>query len=526
MTPTARERRLLILAPTPRDAELSRTMFARAGIDCDCCDDLPKLCTALDEGAAVVLLPEEAIVHEDNDCLREWLAEQPAWSDLPIIVLARPGADSRTVALAMEKLGNVTVLERPIRVATLVSTVRAAVRGRTRQYQTREHFLERERTEATLVENDRRKDEFLAILAHELRNPLAPIVNSLQLLRLTTSDPEIRRIGDMVERQVTHMVRLVDDLLEVSRITRGKIELRRETTSLAEILRTAVEASRPIIDAFNHQLVVDVPDEEDWLLEADPVRLAQVFANLLNNSAKYTDPRGRIRLRARAEQGTAVISVSDNGTGIAPDKLPLVFELFTQVAAGSRAQGGLGIGLTLVKRLVEMHGGSVTASSAGPGCGSEFVVRLPVLRCVSGGAAATIAHAAAPPLADRRILVVDDNRDAADSLTSLLRMLGADVSVAYGGVQAIKALERSLPSVVLLDIGMPDMDGLEVARWIRSQPRFEQVTLIAMTGWGQEEDRRRTSEAGFQYHLTKPADLEVLGPLLFSGTAKAAPTSH
>ncbi len=447
----------------------------------------------------------------------EWLARQPPWSDLPVLVLARPGADSAAVAQAMDLLGNVTVLERPTRVAALVSAVRTALRARQRQYQIRGHLMAHKRSEEALRDADRRKDEFLAILAHELRNPLAPIRNSLHILRLTSpNDPTAERVAEMMERQVNHMVRLVDDLLEVSRISRGKIELRKEPVEVAAVVRSAVETSRPLIEAGGHRLALAIPPEP-LTLEGDPVRLTQVVANLLNNAAKYTDAGGRIWLTVRREGGEVAISVRDTGRGIPPDMLPRVFELFMQIdRQPSRAQGGLGIGLTLVKSLVEMHGGSVEAHSEGPGRGSEFVVRLPLSGVGAPAHASPRAASPSPVLAARRVLVVDDNRDAAESLDTLLQLLGADVQVAYSGPEALEALSTYKPSVVLLDIGMPGMDGHEVARRIRQRPESKDVTLIALTGWGQEEDRDRSQLAGFDHHLIKPADIDALQNLLVS----------
>lgn len=880
------ERRVLVLAPTSKDAAVTGEILGRAGAACVCCPDLAHVCRELEAGAGVLLLPEEAVVAQLDGCLTQWLANQPPWSDLPVLVLARPGADSAAVAQAMDLLGNVTVLERPTRVAALVSAVRAALRARFRQYETRAHlsqiersrrdlsdffdnasvglhwagpdgiilrvnqceldllgyrrdeyvgrhiaefhvdqpvitdilarladgetlhdyparlrckdgsirhvlinssghfehgkliqtrcftlditrrmlaeealrqseerfrtlatvvtdvpwttdatgqfvtpqeayarytgktweelrgfgwtscihpddrerlvgvwkhavatrttystpcrewhgptrqwrhvlargtpvftadgsvrewvgsltdiheqklaeealreseerfrmladnmsqlawtcdtlgnctwynqrwldytgltfedtkgwnwskvqhpdhlervvarvqrsaetgepwddtfplrgkdgeyrwFLsravpirneageivrwfgtntdvtERIRLEEALKDADRRKDEFLAMLAHELRNPLAPIRNSLHIMRLTAQQsPAAERVAEMMERQVNHMVRLVDDLLEVSRISRGKIELRKAPVEVAAVVRSAVETSRPLIEAGGHQLAVAIPPEP-LVLEGDLVRLTQVVANLLNNAAKYSEPGGQIWLAVRREGGGVAISVRDAGRGIPPNMLPRVFDPFVQVDRDpSRAQGGLGIGLTLVKSLVEMHGGSVEAYSKGPGHGSEFVVRLPL------GAASFISpvpgNSAGPPavLAPRRVLVVDDNQDAAESLGMLLKLLGADVRVAYSGPDALEAIVTYKPAVVLLDIGMPGMDGHEVARRIRQQPECQDVTLIALTGWGQEDDRRRSQSAGFDYHLIKPADVSALQTLLLS----------
>lgn len=638
MTDTDREsleRRLLVLAPTGKDADLTQSLLGRAGIECACCHDLESVCEQLEAGAGAVLLVEEAVAPGRNPSLDEWLARQAPWSDLPVLILARPGADSDGVARSMDLLGNVTVLERPTRVAALVSAVRTALRARQRQYQIRDQLqalqakerelqlvtettplilvrcsrdlryrfanraaaalfsltpqemigrpiveimgetafalikphvdqvlrgqrvefelqmpypvaggrwvhvnylpdrdpqgqvagwvasitdiTDRKAAEEALREADRRKDEFLAILAHELRNPLAPIRNSLHILRLTSQhDPEADSVSEIIERQVNHMVRLVDDLMEVSRITRSQIELRKEPVEVAAIVSSAVETSRPLIEAAGHQLVLSIPPEP-ILLEGDPVRLTQVVANLLNNAAKYTEAGGQIELTVRREQGEVAIVVRDTGSGIPPDMLPRVFDLFTQGDRhAGRAQGGLGIGLTLVKTLVEMHGGSVRAISEGAGRGSEFVVRLPL---ADPRRSPEIPAQEARPsalLGPRRVLVVDDNRDSAESLGTLLRLLGADVHVVYNGPDALEALAAYKPTVVLLDIGMPGMDGHEVARRIRQRPELQEVALVALTGWGQEEDRHRSQLAGFDHHLVKPADISSLETLLVS----------
>jgi PAS domain S-box-containing protein len=366
-----------------------------------------------------------------------------------------------------------------------------------------------------LKEADRRKDEFLATLAHELRNPLAPIRNSLHILRLAGAEGAVAEpVREMLERQVNHMVRLVDDLLEVARITQGQIELRAQPIELAAVVRSAVETSRPLLEAARHQLAISLPTEP-LVLQADPVRLAQVLSNLLNNAAKYTDDGGQIQLSVRREANDAVICVRDNGIGIPPAMLPKVFEPFTQInRTYGRAQGGLGIGLTLVRSLVEMHGGSVKAQSAGPGQGSEFIVRLPLAERTSGAYPQGDDGPRLAAMAPRRILVVDDNRDAADTLAMLLRFLGADVCTAHDGLAALEALKTYRPSVIVLDLGMPGMDGFEVARRVRQEPTGHEITLIALSGWSQEEDRRRSQEAGIDHHLVKPVDLDALQALL------------
>lgn len=366
-------------------------------------------------------------------------------------------------------------------------------------------------------EADRRKDEFLAMLAHELRNPLAPLRNSVQILKMPRVDPATaEHAREMMERQIHHLVRLVDDLLDVSRVMRGKIELRTEQIELATIVARAVEAAQSLIESQQHELTVNLPTES-LLLEADAVRLAQVIGNLLTNAAKYTEPNGRIWLSAQREGNQVVLRLRDTGIGISPGLLPRIFELFVQADhAATHSQGGLGIGLTLVKRLVELHHGTIEAHSAGLGRGSEFVVRLPL--SVQDEATAQTNDAAAPqPVMSsfgRRLLVVDDNHDAADSLAMLLRLQGHEVVVAHDGYVALKVASESRPEMAFLDIGMPGMDGYELARRLRQQPGLDDVRLAAMTGWGQEEDRRRSREAGFDHHLVKPADPIVLQELL------------
>jgi PAS domain S-box-containing protein len=378
---------------------------------------------------------------------------------------------------------------------------------------------ERIHAEQELRDANRRKDEFLATLAHELRNPLSPVRSGLDVLRHADSDPVARaRVVDMMERQVSHMVRLVDDLLEVSRITRGKIELRKEVVDMAAVVRSALETAGPAIETGRHRLVVELPSDS-LSLEGDPVRLTQIVANLLSNAAKYTDEGGEIRVSVLREADAAVISVRDTGIGIPAEMLPRVFDLFTQVDRTlGRAQGGLGIGLALVERLVQMHGGSVQAKSEGAGRGSEFIVRLPIAR---GGVRVPVAPgrpaASTPctaPLPSRSVLVVDDNRDAADSLAILFGALGRDVHTAYDGPSGLAAVRALRPAVVFLDIGMPGMDGYEVAAEVRRDPELHDVTLVALTGWGSEEDRRRSRDAGFDHHLVKPVDVDTLENVL------------
>jgi PAS domain S-box-containing protein len=369
---------------------------------------------------------------------------------------------------------------------------------------------------AQLREADRLKDEFLAMLAHELRNPLAPVRNALHLLKLPGANDEVRQQArNMAERQVEHMARLLDDLLDVSRISRGRIKLRSEPVDVTSLITRTVEAIRPLIEERRHELTVSLPPEPLRVL-GDATRLEQVLTNLLNNAAKYTDPGGRIWLSAEREADEVVLRVRDTGIGIAADMLTKVFDLFVQAERRlDRSQGGVGIGLTLVYKLVKLHGGRITASSAGPGRGSEFTVRLPMLSAVRAGEQARYsAGDGVAELPRRRVLVVDDNQDAADSLALLLRLAGQDARTAYDGPSALVRATEFRPEVVFLDIGMPGMDGYEVARQLRAAPSLRGIKLVALTGWGQEEDRRRSAEAGFDRHMVKPVEPEALRKVL------------
>jgi PAS domain S-box-containing protein len=378
---------------------------------------------------------------------------------------------------------------------------------------------ERLRLVNELREADRRKDEFLATLAHELRNPLAPVRNAVQVLRMKGPDePDLRWGRDVIERQVDHLTRLIDDLLDVSRITRNKLELRKQRVELTEIISGAVESSRPLVEECGQTLTVTLPSEAVYI-NGDLIRLSQVFLNLLNNAAKYTERGGQIRLTAERHGGDVVVKVTDTGVGIPADKLPRLFEMFFQVDRSlEKSQGGLGIGLSLARRLVELHGGMVEVRSEGFGKGSEFIVSLPVLveNVIPLSSHEPSANESAQATPARRILVVDDNRDSADSLALLLRLMGNEVLTAYDGLAALEVAERLRPDVVLLDIGMPRLNGYDTCHRIREQPWGRSPVLIALTGWGQEEDKRRTQDAGFDAHLIKPVDPTALMNLLDS----------
>jgi two-component system, sensor histidine kinase len=506
--------RVLLLPPTPRDAQLSLAILAEANLTGHVCGTLEELCGEIENGAGVVLLTAVTLGATDPQPLVEAIERQPPWSDLPIVLLSPIGADSPTAVWAMEVLGNVTVLEQPVRVLTLISALRTAIKARLRQYELRDRMQ-------ALRQSDKQKDEFLATLSHELRNPLAPIRNALHVLRLAGADEQTRaRVLDTMERQTGNVIRLVDDLLELSRINEGRVTLRKERIKLRTILRSALETSAPVVETAGHELIVEEP-AEPVLLFADPVRLVQVVANLLNNAAKYTERGGRVVLSARAEGPYAVISVRDNGIGIPADMLDRIFEMFVQVDTSlERSRHGLGIGLTLVKRLVELHGGRVEARSAGRGQGSEFTIRLPAF--TDQRTARTGPAAAAGYTADRRkndleryrILVVDDHHDAGESLAMLLRLLGHEVRVVYDGASALDIARTFKPQVGLLDIGMPGMDGVELATRLRRDLGLDQILLVALTGFGRDADRQRSIDAGFNAHLVKPVDIAALNALL------------
>jgi signal transduction histidine kinase len=368
---------------------------------------------------------------------------------------------------------------------------------------------------AELRHANRRKDEFLATLAHELRNPLAPVRNAVELLhRVGPATPEVRWARAIIDRQTRNLTRLIDDLMDVSRISRGQMELRRERVECAQVVQAAVETSRPVIEEHGHRLTVSVPPST-VLLDADPTRLAQVFLNLLNNAAKYMEGAGLIELRAELHGNRVTVTVRDAGIGIAAENLPLVFDMFSRVETGSnRSRGGLGIGLYLSKQIVELHGGSIEARSAGLGTGSEFMVSLPTVKESADPVEVHDGEDQVRVIPGLRILVADDNQDAALSLTKLLELMGSDVRTVCDSREVLEAAESFRPDVVLCDIGMPEMDGYEVCRRIRKEPWGKDMVLVAATGWGQPEDRQQSRAAGFDGHLVKPVDLQALVELL------------
>lgn len=372
------------------------------------------------------------------------------------------------------------------------------------------------RVQRELQEADTRKNEFLALLAHELRNPLGPIRHAVKILGARSPSPEeLRWATSIIDRQTEHLTRLVDDLLDVARITRGTIELRRDRLEVAAILRAAVEATSALVEKSRHQLRVTPPGEPVYV-EGDATRLTQVLTNLLDNAAKYTDPGGQISVSAAREGDVVVIRVRDTGIGIPADVLPSIFDMFTQAQLPlERSQGGLGVGLSLVDKLVRLHGGTVSAYSAGVGSGSEFTIRLPAAPKMPRPAAQNVPAPAAPaPQKLCRVLVVDDNQDSADSLAMLLRIMGHETKTAHDGEQALTLADEYRPDIAILDIGLPKLNGYDLARQIREKAWAKDTVLVALTGWGQQEHRRRSAESGFDHHLTKPVALDVLQEIL------------
>ncbi|HEY7929422.1 MAG TPA: ATP-binding protein [Steroidobacteraceae bacterium] len=514
------DQRVLILPPTRRDGEVTRELLQRSGLSSVVCQDAALLAQAMQAGAGALLLTDAALSSPGFEQVLEQLGTQPAWSDMPVVLLCAPDMYPSVGEHLMVRLTNVTVLDRPSSARALVSGVQAAIRGRCRQYQTREQLLAlqaaeealrgRERQLESLAEQlrraDRLKDEFLAMLAHELRNPLAPIRNASELLERTLPlDPQLHAHVAILRRQANQLSRLVDDLLDVSRITRGRIELHREILDVRSIIDQAIESIEPLIRQRAQQVRVTGVRPGQFVC-GDRARLVQCLGNLLNNAAKYTDAGGHIDIEVHAPANRVHVRVRDDGVGISAELLPQVFELFVQGDRSlDRSQGGLGIGLSVVRRLVEMHEGSVTAHSDGVGRGASFELILPLVPApLHQGAPADLRRGAG-----KRILVVDDNVDAADSLALILSYEGHRATTVYTAADALKqAFTEFDPHVILLDIGMPGMDGYEVARRLRSGGSTAQ--LIALTGYGRGEDVKRAKAEGFDLHMVKPVDIPTL----------------
>ena len=453
------------------------------------------------------MIAEEALAEADLPGLRQLLEAQPAWSDLPLVLVA--GAGARLGALvqqAFPEAGNVTLLERPLNPLTLVSAVQVGLRARARQLEVG-GLLER------LEQALKQRDDFLAMLAHELRNPLAPMRNAIYLLKsLQASDPLIAKARDMLERQVNHMARIVDDLLDVARLERGKIELKLERLDLNGAVRAAMEDCEPAIRGRSHRIMLQLAGEA-LFINADPVRLDQLLTNLILNAAKFTPGGGEIELRTQREGDTALLSVRDTGIGIRPEMLEAVFAPFAQDDHTlARSAGGLGIGLSIARAIAQLHGGSLCASSEGLNKGAVFEARLPLSRAPAAPASAK--PAAAPAPRRRKVLVVEDNPDIRESLRLVLGLWGHQVVMAESGNEGLALALEEKPDVALIDIGLPGMSGYDVASQIRARAGARGMRLVAMTGYGQPADRERAAAAGFDHHLLKPVDAEVLNEVL------------
>jgi signal transduction histidine kinase/CheY-like chemotaxis protein len=491
------EYRVLIHAPLGKDARLIAELFGRAGIDCGVCAQPGPLLDELGRGAGALLVADEAITPEFLHAVGRFIEHQQGWSDLPVLVMSRRNAASAGLQHRYLELGNVSLLERPAQGVTLVSAAQSALRARRRQYAMREI--------------DQRKDEFLAMLGHELRNPLAPIRAASDLLRIPNLDRDkIQQTSEIISRQVKHMTGLIDDLLDLSRVSRGLVTLDETLLDARQIVTSAVEQVRPLVDARRHRVTIQMP-HEDAFVHGDQKRLVQVLANVLNNAAKYTPEGGDIVVAMDAGQDTVRFTVSDNGIGIDPHMIDQVFDLFAQAERSSdRSQGGLGIGLALVRNLVALHGGRVSAASEGVGKGSRFTITLP--RVAAPGRDAAPMQLGITPAESHglRLLVVDDNDDAGHMLGLCLEAAGYRATVVQSARAALELARVAPFDACLLDIGLPDMDGNALARQLRLLPHMAAATLVAITGYGQEADRTRTAAAGFDHHFVKPVDMEAL----------------
>jgi len=499
------EQRVVILPPSRRDGEITGEVLSRAGLTCTVCRDAPMVTHEIDAGAGALIMTDAALAAPSIQTVLAALSRQPPWSDLPVVLLCQTAPQTAAVSGILKTFTNVTVLDRPTSARTLVSTVEASLRSRLRQYQTRDQLEALRIAEEGLRNADRRKDEFLAMLAHELRNPLAPIRNAGELLaRVLPDHPQVQTIGAIVKRQSAHLSRMVDDLLDVSRITQGRIELQQDAVNLTSVISQALESVEPLMRDNRHKVFV-AGGYGPVHVQGDHARLVQCVANILTNSGKYTDPGGEIRVEMHTDADKAVITITDNGVGIPAELLPRIFDLFVQNnRALDRSQGGLGIGLSVVRRLIEMHRGRVSATSDGPGRGARFELVLPVITPPPEKREEQPAQAAV----GRRILIVDDNADSADSLAMILNNLGHRAEPVYLGTHALERAVAFDPEIVVLDIGLPDVDGYEVARQLKSHG--SKARLIALTGYGQPEDVRRARDVSFDAHLSKPVDLPRL----------------
>ena len=502
------DERVLVWAPA-RDGRLTCGFLTEIGFACVHCESWEAFRAELEQGVGAVVIAGEYLSESLLANLHALVEAQPPWSDLPIIIVA--GTEPVGDEDRFRRLGNVSLLQRPVSLDTLRSTVRAALRGRKRQYEMRDLFRQRD-------EADRKKDEFLAMLAHELRNPLAPLRTGLELLKLEPSAELVARTKATMERQITNLTRLVDDLLDVSRITRGKVALKSVALDARQPVSEAVSVAQPLAISKGLTLDMRLPSQP-VIVHADPVRVEQMIGNLIGNAIKFTPAGGRIRVSVHVEDAWAVMTVRDTGVGIPPGQLERVFDLFGQVSASlDRSQGGLGIGLTVVRLIAELHGGTAQVFSDGEGQGTAAVVQLPA-HPQSVISETTSQPHPAQRARPQRVLVVEDNADVAEMLAAYLQELGHEVIQAHDGPAGLDAALRHRPEVIVCDIGLPGLDGYELARRVRETPSLQPCVLIAVSGYGDSTDRERARTAGFDHHLTKPADPMEVADLI-------AETSH
>jgi signal transduction histidine kinase len=519
------EDRILILAPRGRDAQVIAQLLKQRGLSPYICSDATCLLRALREGAASAIVTDEAIDPDTLIALSTFISEQVVWSDFPFVVLTGKHLTEHHAALKrlLITLGNAVLVERPVSPDSLYSAAVSALRARRRQYQARQLIADKECAAMGLRDADRRKDHFLAMLAHELRNPLAPIRSAAEVLKRVENEcsPRVGWARKLIERQSRQLSSLLEDLLDVSRITTGKVSINKTELLFNALVARAVETAQSGFDTRKHTVTVSLPESLVFVM-GDAIRLTQVVANLLDNASKYTPPGGRIHVEVAIHAERVSLTISDNGVGISAEDLPYVFELFNQAdRALDRAQGGLGIGLSLVRSILVLHDGSISAASEGQGKGTRVEVLLPLLsvldeRFSSNSAEEAPGHHPSTVDKDERkdIVIIDDNLDAAEALATLLDLNGHVVRVSPDGPSGLETCKARWPDVVLLDIGLPGMDGYQVARHLRDAAAGRPLALIALTGYGQPDDLRRAQDAGFDHHLVKPVELARLASLI------------
>lgn len=510
MTPEyERSRRVIIVAPIGRDAELMCTHLEAAGIRCEASENIEAACDAIRDGVGTLIFTEEALHPDVTPNLARTLDRQPPWSEIPIIILTgEPSIETKSRSFGeLGQRTNVTLIDRPVRIKSLVSAAQSALRARDRQYQIRDLMV-------TLEDRVNERDRFLAILGHELRNPLGAILLASQM-----KDDDGRLDGEhaeLIERQSKHLTRIVNDLLDLSRLVSGKIVLKRQVIDVADAVRQSLETVRA--SALRHSVAIEVKESPTPLpIDVDPVRADQIITNVLTNAVKYTPEGGHVVITLERDGENALVRVSDDGVGIAPDRIGTIFELFAQAEnAIGRAQGGMGIGLALVRNLLHLHGGTITAKSDGVGKGSEFTVLFPIAapRSVESLPERRAIPRVAPRTEERRrIVIVEDNADVRELLRLKLRKLGHAVNAVGDGITGVDAIVADKPDIALVDIGLPGLDGYEVALRVRAT-LGDDVVLVAVSGFGQPEDKRKALEAGFDEHITKPADVTDIENLL------------